>query len=186
MSQKSYKVPGGGSLRRHDSDPVNGVFSYDFYTSSGKRVRKTTRTRNLDAAMAVAIKIRSGSSINERGMRLFTPDGTYISNMLKRTRRNAKARGFAFNLIDSDVCNMFERQDYKCDVTGIPFHETVAHTKYRMSPFMPSIDRISSEDDYRIDNCRLVCVAANYAMNIWGEWVLKEMVASMIANGEYR
>ncbi len=35
--------------------------------------------------------------------------------------------------------------------------------------FAPSIDRIDPEKPYTLDNCRLVMVAVNFAMNTWGE-----------------
>lgn len=39
-------------------------------------------------------------------------------------------------------------------------------------PLAPSIDRIDSSLGYTRQNCRIVCAAVNYAMNVWGEDVL--------------
>lgn len=51
------------------------------------------------------------------------------------------------------------------------------------NPYSPSIDRIDSRIGYTKSNCRIVCVAANYAMNEWGDSVLRELALSMVHAG---
>lgn len=49
-----------------------------------------------------------------------------------------------------------------------------------MRPFMPSIDRTNSAKGYTAGNCRLVCVAANFAMNEWGQGVLHKLAVAYV------
>ena len=52
----------------------------------------------------------------------------------------------------------------------------------RENPWAPSIDRIDNSKGYEAGNVRMVCVAANFAMNAWGEEALYELAASMVAH----
>jgi hypothetical protein len=49
----------------------------------------------------------------------------------------------------------------KCEATGIPFDNSYEGTFINMNPYAPSIDRIDSNKEYTIDNCRLVLTAFN-------------------------
>jgi hypothetical protein len=45
--------------------------------------------------------------------------------------------------------------------------EEIAHALVKR-PFAPSIDQIEATNGYTLENARIVCVAANFAMNQWG------------------
>jgi hypothetical protein len=47
-------------------------------------------------------------------------------------------------------------------------------------PFSPSIDRIDTVGGYTTDNVRLVCVAANFALNQWGDDVLRRLAHGVV------
>lgn len=98
----------------------------------------------------------------------------YTMKVYTRARQNAKGRrGIDFSLERSQVEGLLRKSHYRCSVTGVPFTLEVINGK---KPYAPSIDRIDSDKGYSMENCRIVCVAANYAMNVWGDVVLKKMI----------
>jgi hypothetical protein len=80
--------------------------------------------------------------------------------------------------IDLDhVLALARATEWRCAVTGLPFTlETINGRK----PYAPSIDRIDNSLDYTPGNVRIVCVAANLAMNVWGEEVLLRMTRGLL------
>lgn len=66
-----------------------------------------------------------------------------------------------------------------CALTGIPF-EFERESAVSRRPFAASIDRKDSSLGYSVDNCRIVCVAVNLAMNAWGEAVLFRVAANLL------
>jgi hypothetical protein len=66
----------------------------------------------------------------------------------------------------------------RCLLSGIEFDMTPFSGKRR--PFAPSIDRIDPSRGYSKGNCRLVCVAVNYAMSDWGLAVLKRIAVAIL------
>lgn len=101
----------------------------------------------------------------------------YMTNVLARARQNAKGRGrcMEFSITADDVVQKLRRGKYRCSVTGVPLSlEVLSHDGRK--PFAPSIDRIDNRQGYTADNCRVVCLAANIAMNTWGDGVLFTML----------
>lgn len=101
----------------------------------------------------------------------------YTRRVIVRARSNASGRrGLAFELTADDAQRMLDAADWRCKVTKTPFSLEVVAGK---RPFAPSVDRINSAIGYTRDNCRVVCVATNYAMNVWGEQVLWRMLRNL-------
>lgn len=88
-----------------------------------------------------------------------------------RAKQNARVRkgGIPFDISRDDIIRLLEAANWRCAVTGVLFSTEKISGR---APFAPSIDRVDSAKGYTPDNCRVVCVAANYAMNIWGDDVL--------------
>lgn len=105
--------------------------------------------------------------------------GEWRRNLYDRAKSGAKKRNIPFELSREDLDMLVERSGYQCAVTGIPFEAPVAGTK---SPWTPSLDRIDSNLGYSFENCRLVCVAVNYALNQWGTDVLLRIADGIRAN----
>ncbi len=102
----------------------------------------------------------------------------YSLKLVARTRANAKGRrGIPFGICRADVEAMLRASHYQCAVTGTPLSLV---TVGRHRPFAPSIDRRDSSAGYTKENCRVVCMAANFAMNAWGEDVLRTIATHMI------
>lgn len=94
----------------------------------------------------------------------------HLKNVFWCCQRNAKERGISFELTFADVEAMWRRSRGKCEATGIPLNIL---GKWRRRPYAPSIDRIDNSRGYLMENCRLVCVAINLAMNEWGDEVFE-------------
>lgn len=102
---------------------------------------------------------------------------TWLPALFAQTVQNAKARKIPWELTFDETRVLYTRSKGRCEVTNIPFSIEQVNTplKHFRRPWAPSIDRIDAAKGYAAGNCRLVCVAANYAMGQWGEAVLIEM-----------
>lgn len=94
----------------------------------------------------------------------------WMPALLAQTAKNAKARSIEWELTLEDLNAMLTRSGARCEVTNVAFSLEVVATplKHFRRPWAPSIDRRDCARGYAPDNCRLVCVAANYAMGQWG------------------
>lgn len=92
--------------------------------------------------------------------------------------KNARSRGRDVEITLGDVEAMWDESGGRCALSGIPFDFERRGRKRR--PFAPSIDRIDSMKAYTRANCRLVCVAVNYAMSDWGEGVLRQVAHGIL------
>ncbi len=149
-----------------------------------RRIRRSLGTSDHEEAEALA---RSVCAVAEE----FRPEGPRSKMMPLIAKRHSAAqhraatRGKPFTLTKAEVTRLFLRAAGRCEVTGIPF-STFRPKGTGKAPFTPTIDRIDNAAPYSFENCRIVCLAANIAMNEWGEWVLKRMVSSCIARNAAR
>jgi hypothetical protein len=98
-----------------------------------------------------------------------------------RHRQSAKTREIPFQLKPADVYRLMETTDFCCAVSGIPFSKK-AEGLGHVDPWAASIDRIENRHGYLLDNVRVVCVAANLAMNQWGHDVLLRLAKGVVRN----
>lgn len=99
------------------------------------------------------------------------------------TKKNAAKRGIDFMLTKDDMAALWAACEGKCAVSGVPLElDITAGTEWRRNPWRPSIDRIESREGYAVSNCRIVCVAANIAMNEWGVEVLRRLAHGMFGS----
>jgi hypothetical protein len=104
--------------------------------------------------------------------------------MLTNSRGRAKKQGLEHSLTMDELRAIAASGRYCCAVTGMLFsNEKLEASNTR--PFFPSIDRIDSKMGYVARNCRLVSVAANYAMNAWGETILTKMSVAHLRKQGY-
>lgn len=67
-----------------------------------------------------------------------------------------------------ELAQLIERAAGRCEVSGIRFRASRINGCLKR-PWAPSLDRIERSLGYVQSNCRIVCTAANLAMNEWGE-----------------
>lgn len=77
---------------------------------------------------------------------------------------------------------LWDRSRGACELTGIAFSLDKAPGHVRR-PWAPSVDRVDNSRGYVFDNCRLVCVAVNIAMNEWGEDALWRISSAFVKKG---
>lgn len=88
------------------------------------------------------------------------------------TKKNARIRGRAFDLTEDQFMEIVARANGRCELSSIEFRAT---SQYSRNPWAASLDRIECDKGYSLANCRLVCCAANIAMNVWGPDVILEL-----------
>lgn len=106
-----------------------------------------------------------------------------LSSTLDAARTRAVKKTYEYNLTLDWLVNMYEKQDGKCILTGMPFvlDRNEDGNRYQR-PYAPSIDRIDPSKGYTKDNVRLVCVIVNLALNRFGEDVFSNMCHSYVKN----
>lgn len=135
----------------------------------GRRIRKSTGTADLARAKSVLedVKREHVHSWREDYDRADRDWKTVAKIMHDRQKSSAVARGMPFDLNPERVYALMKATGFKCAVSGIPFAKRFA-SDGRRDPWAPSIDRIENRQGYTVDNCRVVCMAANIAMSDWG------------------
>ncbi len=100
---------------------------------------------------------------------------------LSRARQRARRDDIKFDLTTEDLNVLWEACEGRCAVSGLPFSLDTFSDALVKLPFAPSIDRINSSKGYTLKNTRLVCTAANFAMNQWGVEVLRRLSKGVVA-----
>lgn len=136
--------------------------------------------RILPAACVSLSSIINGTGIilpPKRGERDWLSASLMV--IISNSRGRAKKLGMDHSLTLDQLQAIAASQGYCCSVTGLLFsNEKIGHANSR--PYFPSLDRKDSSKGYTPDNCRLVSIAANYAMNAWGEDVFTKIATAHI------
>ena len=138
---------------------------------TGTRIRLGRTKESMEAAYRklVAHDVRPIAHLDEWAKRL-----------LSNVKKNAKARAIPVDLTLEDVKDLLLACGGRCTLSGIRFSWAGSANGANRHPWIPSLDRIDSQKHYFRDNCRVVCVAVNYALNEFGEDVLLQIAAGMI------
>ena len=104
---------------------------------------------------------------------------SWTGKMLDNARRRSKESGLGFSLNTRDIVALMAEQAGRCAASGLPFSVS-KFPAYRSRPFAPSIDRMDNARGYTRDNVRLVCIAANIAINEWGEDVFTRIAVGIV------
>lgn len=148
----------------------------------GKRIRVSANTNDLRRAKIALHDI--ASKLEGAWWRDEDTDDVSWKDVAKaicaRHRWHSKARGIPFELTAIDVYNAMRSTDFRCAVSGIPLSRRVAQNVGSPDPWGASIDRIENRHGYTLENFRVVCLAANIAMNRWGLDVLHRLARGIV------
>lgn len=97
-----------------------------------------------------------------------------------RARSRARARDLAFDVDIDHLMFLWQEQKGCCAVSGLPFSYETKATAFVKTPFAPSLDRIDPSQGYIRGNVRLVCTIANFALNQWGDDVVRRFAHGVI------
>lgn len=147
---------------------------YVDYQESGKRVRRSLQTETYETAIINWHNIKNAM---EPKLRVLSKDALWRLSkpVFTSARKNAKRRGISYDLSDAETEFIVYRTHGLCELSGIPFSPE-GFTDYSRRPWMPSLDRIDNSRGYCAGNTRLICVAANIALNEWGDDVLYRLI----------
>lgn len=140
----------------------------------GKRVRQSLKTADRAIAEVRAQAIKDGLALDR-------PAPPFdLNKRLCQIRARAAKNGWEFNLTADDLAELISNSGGHCALTGIKFRPD-RRDDWTKAPFAPTVDRIDRSRGYVKKNCRIVCHAANVALNEWGEEVFEEVAARYLA-----
>lgn len=106
---------------------------------------------------------------------------------VRRATTRAKQRGMSCEVTIEWMLDQIKRQYFRCALSGIRFHTNFSRDRgWTKNPYLPSLDRIDNTKGYTLDNVRIVLSAVNFALNEWGEDVLREIAGGMIRQNPIR
>lgn len=164
-----------GRPRKHDTGLPQCVFLRNgaYYFVKGKKwhyLAKDRDTAILRAAEYTPLPVGPTDSLRAHLVTKFT--------MLKARPQTRTGRLKQVTVDAAYVVALAEANEWRCAVTGVKM--TLEVVKGR-KPYAPSIDRIDCDFDYVPGNIRIVCTAANLAMNVWGEKVLLRLTRGIVS-----
>ena len=105
-------------------------------------------------------------STKRQGLRRLNTTAGRSTDLLMNAKVRAANKGLICTLTATWV---EEKLIAGCEMTGLPFDLETGKSIGRFNPYGPSIDRIVPGSNYTPENCRMVIMAINVAMNAWGE-----------------
>jgi hypothetical protein len=152
--------------------------TYYYYSLGSSQRKEIPLGKNLHDALkkyqTISVQDTSPKS------RVPVPENFHIK-LYRQVVKNSKPRKIAVKISADDVKKMLSRAKGKCELTKVAFNMQKIPGQ-RIRPWIPSVDRIDSKLDYSFDNCRIICAAANIALNQFGEYIFVKMASSMIRN----
>lgn len=149
-----------------------------------KEIRKSLQTDNYEIAVEREATLKKQAELSET---LLVEDASlprptltelqYLTRVIYAgVKHRSKRKNIPNTLTQEQILLMLTEANGKCAVTGIPLNITAKLPGKRVSPWMPSIDRIDPSKGYTASNCRIVCYLANIAMSQFGESALELML----------
>jgi len=150
-----------------------GTYQVHGYNVAGRRIRVSCGTRELQEAKIFLENMKreyvgGWREDYDRADRSWKDVAKLIYD---RQKPMAFKRGLPFELEPSDIYALMKSTGFRCAISGIPFAKRLIKDGKR-DPWAASIDRIENRHGYSVENCRVVCVAANIALADWGIDVL--------------
>lgn len=104
----------------------------------------------------------------------------HLRSVLTSARGRAGKREQPFDLTMDYLESVWKRQNGRCALSGLTFHNEVFSNVFVKKPFAPSIDRIDCLGPYIQGNIQLVCTAVNFARGQWGDDVLRQIAYGIV------
>lgn len=133
--------------------------------------RTTDRTQAERVRKEIALSLtRTGSpaTLEKMGSRAYAQ---FLYTRLRGTERRVVSARRACQITADYIQELLIKSRGVCSVSGIPLSFERPDPQMR-NPWAPSLDRIDSALPYQRGNVRVVCAAANLAMQDWGFGVL--------------
>ena len=138
--------------------------------------RKTCKT-----CMCAVEKVRRETSGKAKIYAKTFRDKNPASYAITRCRQTALKKGLDFDL-DQHKDELVTRINFGfCEITGFPLVLTGPVSRNSKRPDAVSIDRIDTSKGYTIGNVRVVCLAVNLALNVWGEERLLPILSAWVS-----
>jgi len=90
-----------------------------------------------------------------------------MKHRVRAARGRAQRFGLDFDLAVQDLLELWDEQDGKCAISGLPMVIDSGEEKGKQA-FRPSVDRIVPKRGYVRGNIRLVTTIVNFGINKWG------------------
>lgn len=166
--------------RRKDTGTlvITGRFDGKRYRVSAGKELQTAKQQMSDLMFQLRSGWRPGEIKDDEWAAL-------ARRLISRHKWGARRRKIPFDLTPRHIVRMLEESGYRCPLSGIAFSKRAPdpHDLYGLrDPWSPSIDRIDNRLGYTAENVRVVCVAANMAMNAWGYDVLLRLARGIVRN----
>lgn len=172
---ESYEVGGLRLIRRGANWHVDGMMN-------GSRVRKSTGTGDLRIARVALDDIFTATQGWRPGEQSDDASWADVAKWVcSRHRIRAKEYGVPFDLTPGDIHALMRATEFRCSVSGIALTRKVGPSA-TPDPWSASIDRIEPRHGYLKDNARVVCLAANIAMNQWGYDTMLRLSRAVVRN----
>jgi hypothetical protein len=155
---------------------------YVCWTEDGVPTRRSLKTADQEIA-----KQRFSEFVvrTTHGDRVVTADSTdwpgIVEQMIANKRITARRRDLPMQIDAAYILRLMAASEFRCPVSGVPFTWSKEQVLGR-GPWSPSIDRIENRQGYVPGNVRVVCLAANIAMNAWGYDVLLRLSHGVVGN----
>lgn len=158
---------------------LRGGIWWAYITKNGKRTRLSLRTGDMHEARRLEATLASQLMNEGEAGEPWKFSAQWITKRLHMMRYRSAGNPDGSCMTRDEFMAMIERSKGRCELTGIPFSDRTPQGCER-APFAPSVDRIDHRRGYTADNCRLVCLGVNVALNQWGEVAFRTLALGFL------
>lgn len=152
-------------------------------TLDGQRIRKSTGHTDVLLAQNALDDIYTAAQFDWRPAEI-DGDASWsdvAAWVYRRHKTRAREYGIPFEVSADSIYSLMRETDFRCAVSGIAFTRKIGPSA-NPDPWSASLDRIEARHGYIRDNVRVVCLAANLAMNRWGLDTLLRLSRAVVRN----